>query len=242
MATHRPSITLMRDTVYMRGLLVEDVDAMRTFLRTVLQGKHTELVEAANLAEARHHLRSGTASCFDFVLLDLELPDGNGLDLTPEIGDGVRIIALTANDGRETELQCLSAGCDVIINKGEDLARLRGIVMNSVSLEPGAAGQNLSTCFPYINYLAETRVELEKARNNVDCLAVRQIAHRLRGTAIHFGYTSIGAAALSISNALAAGRIEQLNTTISVLSARISEAIEAHHLVSQRTTTMENNS
>ncbi len=73
-------------------------------------------------------------------------------------------------------------------------------------------------------------MELEKSLKNSDFLAARRIAHRIRGTAVHFGYPSIGTAAKSVSTAMATGRFDQFNATINALTARIGEAIESHQL------------
>lgn len=229
----------MRNPNRILGLVVEDVKAMRTYLRAMLEDGHIEIAEAVNLQEARTFLRSTPTSSPDFVLLDLELPDGNGLDLMPEIAAATHVIALTADVKRETELQCQKAGCDMVIQKNHELSSLREIVTKSAKAEPVADDRDLRSCFSYITYLAEMRVELETARSKSDFLAIRQIAHRLRGTAVHFGYPGIGSAAKSISTALGAGRLDQLDTAASTLCARIGDALESHHLKTRRSSTTE---
>ncbi len=219
----------MRSPEHISVLVVEDVKAMRIYFRAMLDDGHIEIAEAASLQEARSFLRSTPKAYPDFVLLDLELPDGHGLDLMPEIDSATRVIALTADVERETELQCQKAGCDVLIQKSQELSSLRGIVTGAAKAEPLGNDRDLDSCLLYITYLAETRVALETARSKSDFLTIRQIAHRLRGTAVHFGYPGIGSAAKSISTALAAGRLDQLDRAASTLCARIGDAIESHH-------------
>jgi CheY-like chemotaxis protein len=105
-----------------RVLLVEDVNAMRLYLRLKLEGHGFAVTEASNLCEARNYLRAGNHP--NSVLLDLELPDGHGLDIIRELPANVPVVALSADDSRETELQCRHAGCAAVLSKGEGLAQL----------------------------------------------------------------------------------------------------------------------
>jgi DNA-binding response OmpR family regulator len=220
----------MHELNNMSGLIVEDVPAMRTYLRMLLTDKHIEVTEAANLEEARCFLRTTSNSKLDFVILDLELPDGNGLDLIPEMSATTRVIALTGDGRRESQLQCHKAGCDLMIDKSLDLTKLKQIITNNRDTDSATSRRNLDNCFPYVEYLAETRVALQNAMKRSDFLVARRIAHRIRGTAVHFGYPGIGTAAKSVSTAMATGRFDQFNATIDALTARISEAIESHQL------------
>ena len=216
------------------GLLVEDVKAMRIYLRAMLDDENIRITEASGLGEARKFLRASPDSPPDFVVLDLELPDGNGLDLMPDLSVATRVVALTADVTREVELQCLNAGCDLVIEKNAELASLRERVWHSIAArtEPGERDQE--SCFSYVTFLAEVLVELRSAQAQDDLLLIRQIAHRLRGTAIHFGYPGIGSAAKSVNVALRAGQMDRLATAAETLCARISDALEAHHLKTRR--------
>jgi CheY-like chemotaxis protein len=209
-----------------RVLLVEDVPAMRMLLRLALERAGMEVIEAADLAQARRALRAGPApTC---VLLDLELPDGNGLDLVGELPNGVPVAALTADDSRETALRCRAAGCATLVSKGERLANPAGIVraIEALAPEPRAhSAPDPELLWRYVAYLDEARLELQRAHTHGDFNAVRKVAHRLRGTAVHFGYAGIGAGARSLSEAIAAGRAENIGTAIAALGERLGEAI-----------------
>lgn len=227
---------LPRDTILMfsahkpRCLVVEDVEAMRTLLCAVLESTGCDIVGAASLRDARRILRSQVGTLFDFVILDLELPDGSGLELLPELFGEVKVIALTADDSQETYLQCLNAGCDEVLSKSDELTKLKSILT-------GTSVSKMSTCpttpdsgYTYIRYLAETRLELQEARRTTDFLSLRRIVHRLRGTAIHFGHPGISRAAKSISVAIAAGQPSQVSEEIDVLNSCIGEALTTYHL------------
>jgi CheY-like chemotaxis protein len=74
-------------------LYVEDEAPNRALLRAVVQRagdptvRTSTLLEAPDLATARHLL---SHEPIDLVLLDVRLPDGNGLDLARDIGHGPR--------------------------------------------------------------------------------------------------------------------------------------------------------
>lgn len=224
----------MSDTRRYRCLLVEDVASMRALLRILLQDTGCDLIEAENVVDARRILRANAGSAFDFAVLDLELPDGSGLDLMQEISEETRVIALTADDTRETRLQCLSAGCDAVLSKSGQLSELKNQLMAPDAPGPVAHRSSPGLRDSYMDYLAETRLELEEALRKADFLAVRRIGHRLRGTAVHFGHPGVSRAAKSVAAALAAGRLDQVIAETKALSAGIAETLEAHH-IRQRT-------
>src|SRR5437868_2551691 len=69
---------------------------------------------AHSIAETRAALASDPPQV---VLLDLTLPDGNGLILIPELrAAGCRVVALTGDDDPATRQKCIDAGCaDVLL-------------------------------------------------------------------------------------------------------------------------------
>ena len=229
----------MPDSRHSKGLIVEDVRAMRTYLRTMLQDEHVRIDEAGSLKEARKLLRNTASRSPDFVVLDLELPDGNGLDLMADMPLTTRVIALTAEVNREIELQCHSAGCDAVIEKGRKLPKLRKLIDDQSSGPMTLCSRDPVPSCSYVTFLAEILIELDDVQRKADFLAIRRIAHRLRGTAIHFGYPGIGSAAKTVSSALRAGRLHRVDAATKSLRARISDALETHHLNTRKTATSE---
>jgi DNA-binding NarL/FixJ family response regulator len=98
-----------------RILLVEDDaqfrEAFTGALKLALAPEQLDVgfVEAGSLAEARARLREGG---LDAALIDVTLPDGNGLDLVREINDGAVIptLVLTANLDHAVAAQAVEAG------------------------------------------------------------------------------------------------------------------------------------
>jgi CheY-like chemotaxis protein len=213
-----------------RCLLVEDVDAMRALLSVLLEGGGCEVFAAGSLGDARRMLKSRSGSPFDIVVLDLQLPDGDGLALLPEIDQKTNVVALTADDSRETYLQCINAGCGQVLSKSGDLTKLREILTGTVASTIEERHVSNGSIYPYMRYLAEVRLDLEEVRQKTDLLGLRRIAHRLRGTAIHFGYPGIGRAAKSVSVAIAAGNLDQVDMETLALREHIAQALEVFYL------------
>jgi two-component system response regulator ResD len=112
----------------LRILLVEDDPRLRAELLATLGEAGYEASFARSLAEARRRARHTP----DVILLDLVLPDGNGLTLCQELrraGVDVPIIAITARDAIEQRVEGLDAGVDDYLVKPfsvvELLARIR---------------------------------------------------------------------------------------------------------------------
>lgn len=64
---------------------------------------------------------------FDYAIIDLELPDGNGIDLLEEIKKHIpkiRAAILTTSDSPENRLAAERAGADAFLSKGEDIDRI----------------------------------------------------------------------------------------------------------------------
>ncbi|MDI6097566.1 response regulator transcription factor [Actinoplanes sp. NEAU-A12] len=107
-----------------RILLVEDEELNRMLVKAVLARasvaavRDAELVDAATLAVARERLAN---SEFDLILLDLNLPDGNGLTLARELaargGPRPPVVAVTASVLPQDQKAALEAGCDDFLDK-----------------------------------------------------------------------------------------------------------------------------
>ena len=115
-------------------LLVEDDVRVRHELRGALTSAGLEVHEAADLAQAR----DVDAAAMSVVLLDLGLPDGDGLDLCRslrEAGVATPIIVLTARDAARERVRGLDAGADDYVVKPfeveEVLARIRSVLRRS---------------------------------------------------------------------------------------------------------------
>ena len=110
------------------ALLVEDEPQIRRFVRAALEQEGWQVHEAAELKRAL--IDAGTRRP-DLVVLDLGLPDGDGVDFIAEVRtwSGMPIIVLSARDAEQAKIRALDAGADDYLTKpfgtGELLARIR---------------------------------------------------------------------------------------------------------------------
>ncbi len=109
-------------------LLIEDEPQMRRFLRITLQSQGYRLVESETGNEGM--MQAATRNP-DVVLLDLGLPDLDGLEVTKRLREWTQtpIIVISAREQEQDKIKALDAGADDYLTKpfnaGELLARIR---------------------------------------------------------------------------------------------------------------------
>ena len=109
-------------------LVVEDEVPMRRFIRASLQSHGYRLIEADTVREG---LMLATTHVPDLILMDLGLPDGDGIALTRQLRGWSRvpIVVLSARGREEDKVHALDAGADDYLTKpfgmNELLARMR---------------------------------------------------------------------------------------------------------------------
>lgn len=112
-------------------LIVEDDKALAVGLCRALRSEEISADSCGTIQEADRRLSGQTfPGQYDLVLLDINLPDGNGLDLLREIREkyDVSVIMLTANDMEIDIVTGLELGADDYITKPFSLAVLRARV------------------------------------------------------------------------------------------------------------------
>ena len=127
-----------------RILLVEDEELNRNLVKAVLARaqiaavRDAEVVDAASLAVARERLDTEDV---DLILLDMNLPDGNGLTLANELATGKvaagrprpAVVAVTASVLPEDRAAAREAGCDSFLDKPYAAADLVATVADQLS-------------------------------------------------------------------------------------------------------------
>lgn len=120
-------------------LLIEDEPQMRRFLRTALTAHDYRLVEAVT---AKEGLAQAASRNPDVILLDLGLPDRDGLAVTRELREwtGTPIIVLSARGREQDKVAALDVGADDYLTKPfgveELLARMR-VALRHAALPAG---------------------------------------------------------------------------------------------------------
>jgi len=109
-------------------LIIEDEKGIRRLLRTALEGDSLRVFEAEDLARG---LVEAATRKPDLVILDLGLPDGDGITFVQEFRQwsSVPVLVLSARDSEHDKIAALDAGADDYMTKpfgvGELQARLR---------------------------------------------------------------------------------------------------------------------
>jgi two-component system, OmpR family, KDP operon response regulator KdpE len=118
-------------------LLVEDEALNRALVRATLARaedprlRDATIVEAPTIAAARAALAGDT---FDMVLLDVRLPDGDGLELAASIGQPrPLLVALTASVVPSPRAEAAAAGCDAFLEKPFEPAALQNVLSRLLS-------------------------------------------------------------------------------------------------------------
>nr|WP_250211245.1 two-component system response regulator KdpE [Morganella morganii] len=109
-------------------MIIEDEKGIRRLLRTALEGGSVRVFEAEDLARG---LVEAATRKPDLVILDLGLPDGDGITFVQEFRQwsSVPVLVLSARDSEHDKIAALDAGADDYMTKpfgvGELQARLR---------------------------------------------------------------------------------------------------------------------
>ncbi len=134
----------MNDTSISKNtiLLIEDEENIRTFISTTLKNQGYKITSASNGKDGMHLAAS---LCPDIVLLDLGLPDLDGMDVIKQLRawSAVPIIVISARTNEHEKAKALDCGADDYITKPfgtvELLARIR------TSLRHGNQMKNLTS-------------------------------------------------------------------------------------------------
>lgn len=117
-------------------LIVDDERAIRRFLRLILEAHGYAVLEAVDGREA---LQLTAAQRPDLLLLDLGLPDMDGVEVLQRLREwtDVPVIVLSVREREEDKIAALDAGADDYLTKpfgaGELLARIRAALRRSIS-------------------------------------------------------------------------------------------------------------
>jgi two-component system response regulator AtoC len=110
------------------ALVVEDDRAALDPLLELIEREGFSVHGEATLAEARNSIQERSP---DLLLVDLTLPDGNGLDLIDDANAiGAQVVLITGNASVDTAVEALRRGAADYLTKPLDLPRLRTILAN----------------------------------------------------------------------------------------------------------------
>ena len=162
-------------------LIVEDEADIRRFVRLTLESEGHTVHEAATLQ--RGLIEAGTRRP-DLVVLDLGLPDGDGVDLIRDLRtwSAMPIIVLSARSAEASKIAALDAGADDYLVKpfgsGELMARVRAQLRRS-QRAPGAEASPVIQFGPISIDLARRTVERRTSEDGSETLHLTPIEYKL---------------------------------------------------------------
>ncbi|MEO3714184.1 sigma-54-dependent transcriptional regulator [Roseateles flavus] len=109
------------------ALIVDDDGDSVESLQALITAEHFTVSVAHNLRDARRHIALQQP---DLILLDLELPDGNGMDLftDPQLVANSEVVLITGHASLETSIQALRLGAADYLVKPINLRHLQGVL------------------------------------------------------------------------------------------------------------------
>jgi two-component system, OmpR family, KDP operon response regulator KdpE len=137
--------------------IIEDESPIRRFLRASLSVEGFAVAEAASYQEG---LRLVTQQMPALALLDLGLPDGDGIDLVRQIREwsAMPIVVISARGQEDSKIMALDAGADDYLTKpfgvGELLARIRVALRHSARSLSGEPAESVIA-------VGDIRIDLE---------------------------------------------------------------------------------
>jgi hypothetical protein len=241
-----PSVELVKTPRPVRVLLVEDNPVNQRLAHEILSRRGHRVTVAENGREALARL---SEAIFDIVLMDVQMPEMNGLDATRAIRAGERstarhlpIVAMTAHAMAGDRERCLAAGMDEYLTKpirGEAL--ISHVERFAMATDPSSSHRaapafNLDEALQRVDgdrdLLAEIAgiflsdapamvADLLAAVNAGDAAAVSRTAHRLKGSILTFGAPGAAGAALTLEASGRAGDLSTAHADVERLSAEV---------------------
>ena len=118
------------------ALIVDDEPDIRELLEITLGRMDIDTLSAPDVTTAKKLLED---QAFDFCLTDMNLPDGNGIDLVQHISDhfpSTPVAMITAHGNMESAVEALKAGAFDFVSKPVNLQLLRNLVDTALNLKP----------------------------------------------------------------------------------------------------------
>ncbi|MFO1206051.1 MAG: two-component system response regulator KdpE [Burkholderiales bacterium] len=159
-------------------VLVEDEPQIRRFVRGALESEGCQVFEAESMKKGL--VEAGTRKP-DLVVLDLGLPDGDGVDFIRDLRgwSGVPVVVLSARADEQDKIDALDAGADDYLTKpfgvGELLARVRAALRRAG--RRGEAGETVIEFSDVAVDLANRMVKRAGEELHLTPIEYRLLAH-----------------------------------------------------------------
>jgi PAS domain S-box-containing protein len=202
-----------------RILVVEDNEFNQQVVRELMESAGAEVVVATTGRQALERLTRDPG--FDAVLMDMQMPDIDGLEATRRIRDtpslcDLVVIAMTANATADDRRRCLEAGMNDFETKPVLPARLFRTVgrwlpeasagyavdLSQLSMLFGQdRGKLARLAEVFLRTASETLTQMRQARERRAIDELGRSAHKLRGSAVALGATALTTCCQAIESA-----------------------------------------
>lgn len=129
----------------MKLLIIEDDASLREIMQRALQGEGYIVESAATYFDACDKIAGYSYDC---IMLDIMLPDGNGLKLLEQIkknGNESRVIIISARDSLDDKITGLDLGADDYLAKPFYMAELSARIKSVMRRGSGAVNNTMTT-------------------------------------------------------------------------------------------------
>jgi PAS domain S-box-containing protein len=229
-------------------LVAEDNAVNRLVVSAILQKHGHTLVTVENGLEAVAAVQEGS---FDVVLMDVQMPEMDGLEATAAIRESERgtgrhlpIVALTAHAMKGDREVCIAAGMDAYLGKPVRPAELLDAIdqlMRGVA-QPILPGVQIGFAFDHADVLARVEGDLDvlaeladlfrgestrmlgEIRRSVDvsdAVALRVVAHTLKGSASNLGGRAVAEIALALERMGREGNFHGAHDQVTILEREL---------------------
>ncbi len=177
------------------ALIVDDERDIRELLTLTLGRMGLRIDTAANLGEARELL---TRNRYDLCFTDMQLPDGNGIELVTDITrnyPNIPVAMITAFGNVELAVEALKAGAFDFVSKPVDISVLRGLVRHALELNnterappppaPPEHASRLRGSSPAMGTLRDTIAKVARSQAPVYILGESGVGKELVARTIH---------------------------------------------------------
>ena len=192
-----------------RVLVADDDPSMHKLVQVFLKDLSIELTSVHNGNEA---VESAISGHHDLILMDMEMPELDGLGATRELrkrGYVQPIVAMTALHGEKARTACMEAGCTSYVNKPvqrEVLTRLvHGVVYEPLESSFASDPEMAEMIDHFVDGLPATIKELQGAFDAEDTKALELSIRHLKGQGASFGFDVITETATELETAVQAG-------------------------------------
>jgi len=229
----------------LRILVADDVDVNRKLTVALLRnlGYAADAVDSGRAAVA-----AASGGSYDLVLMDVQMPDVDGLEATRQIrervdGGGPRIVALTASAMAGDRERCLAAGMDDYLSKPIQPLALRAVLEKTPAARaPQGTGaidwRRIDSLKPFdadgsmvagavAAFLADApgRIKAIRAAHTAgDAAGVAQAAHALKGAAANIGAARLQELSQAIEGSARDGKLAAARKAVAALSRSLAEA------------------